>query len=159
MSTFKVNSGEIAGFVGYLRSSGDYKNKKMREKEAKAAKTDIKPPTPITMAQLAAVHEFGTQDGTIPERSFIRSSLADHSKEIKRLIKKVTAAIVLGKMDRARALGIVCQKIADGIVAKIDSGVPPPLSDETIRRKGSDHPLIDTGQLKNSVDWKIMGGK
>ena len=29
----------------------------------------------FTMIELAAVHEFGSEDGVIPERSFIRASL------------------------------------------------------------------------------------
>jgi len=33
----------------------------------------------------------------------------------------------------------------------------PPLSPETIKRKGSSKPLIDTGKLRNSVTHKVEG--
>jgi hypothetical protein len=149
MTRFTVKAGETEGFVGYLRSSGDYKPK---EPDQKAE--------PITMAQLAAVHEYGSPIRNIPERSFIRSAISQHSKDIKKLIKKVTTSVVDGKLSKKQAIGIVCQKIADGIVAKIESNVPPPLEDATITRKGSSHTLIDTSQLKNSVDWEVKeGGK
>jgi hypothetical protein len=155
MTSFKVNAGETAGFVGYLRSSGEYKPKPTKGEPG----NQTKPQVPITMAQLAAVHEYGSPEQNIPERSFIRSTLAEHSKEIKRLVKKVTNACVSGKMDKKRAIGIVCQKIADGMVAKIESNIPPALSEETIRAKGSSVALIDTGQLKNSIDWEVKNTK
>jgi hypothetical protein len=142
MNAMKLNAGETAGFVGFLRSSGEHKG-------------DSKEPT--TVAQVAAWNEFGTS--RIPERSFMRSTLAEHSKEIKRLIKKVTGASVDGSMTKAKAIGIVCQKIADGIVAKITSNIPPPNAPETIDRKKSSSTLIDTGQLRNSVDWEVVKGK
>lgn len=157
MSGFKVNAGETAGFVGWLRSSGEHKPKEEADKAAKGGAQH--PQAPITMAQIAAVMEFGSSDGNIPERAPIRTTLAEHSKDIKRLIKKVAGAIVDGKMNKAKALGLVCQKIADGLVAKIESNLPPPNAPETIARKKSSKTLIDTGQIKNSVDWEIKGGK
>lgn len=158
MTQFRVNSGETAGFVGYLRSSGDYKNEAMRTKEAKKLRTSVKPPEPITMAQLAAVHEMGSSDGTIPQRSFIGSAIDEHSKELMRLTKKATNKVIDGDMSKGQAIGLLCQKVADWIVAKIDSNVPPPLEDATIKRKGSTKTLVDTGQLKGAVDWEIKRG-
>lgn len=35
----------------------------------------------------------------------------------------------------------------------------PPLKPETIRRKGSSKPLIDTGRLRNSITHKVEGDK
>jgi hypothetical protein len=154
MTSFKINAGETAGFVGYLRSSGNYK-----PKPKKGSSEGSSPAPAITMAQLAAVHEYGAPEQNIPERSFIRSTLAEHSKDIKRLQKKVTNSIISGKLNKKQAIGILCHKITDGIVAKIESNIPPPLEEETIRRKGSSTALIDTGQLKNSVDWEVKEGK
>lgn len=155
MSAFKVNAGETAGFVGWLRSSGEYQPKE----KAKATHGDAaKPPTPITIAQIAAIHEFGAPEANIPERAPIRGMLAEHGKDIRRLIKKVAGACIDGKMNKKQAIGIVCQKMADGLVAKIESNLPPPNEPETVARKGSSKTLIDTGQMKNSVDWEIKGG-
>lgn len=155
VSAFKVNAGETAGFVGWLRSSGEYKNKEDREKEAHTAGGVAKPPSPITIAQIAATHEFGSADGRIPERAPIRTTLAKHSKDIKRLIKKVSGSVLDGKMNKKKAIGVVCQKIADGLVSTIEGNLPPPNEPSTIARKGSSKTLIDTGQMKNSVDWEV----
>lgn len=146
MNQFTVNAGEASGFVGWLRSGPQHTSK------GKAAKG-----TPITMAGLAALIEHGGEH--MPEYAPVRQALAKNAKDIKRLIKKVTAAIVDGKMTKRKALGIVCQKVTDGIVATIDSNLPPPNSEETIRRKGSDHTLIDTAQYRNAVDWEVTEDK
>ena len=42
-------------------------------------------------------------------------------------------------------------KIRDSITALKE----PPNAPETVRRKGSSDPLLDTGTLRNSVDWEV----
>jgi len=111
------------------------------------------------MAALARVHEFGAPDRNIPERSFIRSAMNEHGKEFERLIKKIARSMVSGKINKKQGLGILAQKAIDWIKAKIDSIVPPPNAPSTVRRKGSDVTLVDTGQLRNSLDWELKEGK
>lgn len=152
ITTFKVNSGETAGFVGYLRSSGEYK-KKQTGKGSKTSQDEI------TMAQLAAVHERGSSDGTILQRSFMGSAIDENSKDLKRLVKKMADAVVMGKLSKKQGIGLVCQKLKDLFIAKINSNVQPALKKATEKRKGSSHTLIDTGQLKNSIDWEVKAGK
>jgi hypothetical protein len=48
-------------------------------------------------------------------------------------------------------VGVIKQRIANGIA--------PPNSPYTIARKGSSKPLIDTGQLRNSITYQVeIGG-
>jgi hypothetical protein len=160
-TNFKVQSGETSGFVGYLRSSGDYKNEEQKKADGTLndSEGNKNPPTPITMAQLASVHEFGSADGTIPERSFMRSAIDKHSKELKRLTHKAAYNASMGHVTKKQALGLICQKMTGWFQDEIEAGVPPPNKPATIARKGSSKTLIDTGQLKNSIDWEIKTGK
>lgn len=41
------------------------------------------------------------------------------------------------------------------IIEKIDSGMPPPNAPSTIARKGFDHPLIETGELRDAVECRV----
>lgn len=148
MSVFQVQKGDSTLHVGVLRSSGVYKKKKDRKKGEQ-----------VTVAQLAAIHEFGTTDGRIPERSFMRSTIDSNKGQLESLMKKLVGKIADGAMSKDKALGVIGQWLADKMVAKIDSGVPPPNAQSTVDRKGSSQPLIDTGQLKNSIDWEIAKGK
>lgn len=43
----------------------------------------------------------------------------------------------------------------DMVQTTIEDGYFEPNSEATIRRKGSSHPLIDTGTMKNSVNFVI----
>lgn len=146
MANMKVNSGELSVFVGWLRSSGVYKAKG----KAKGG---------MRLAQIAAIMEFGTKDGRVPERAALRSMLAQNRDAIKKLCAKLILQIVGGKMDQKKALGVLGQFLVDKTRATIAQGLPPPNAASTVRRKGSNKPLIDTGQLIGAVEYEIQGGK
>lgn len=110
----------------------------------------------LNTAEIGYVHEFGSTDGTIPERSFIRSTLhGEDRKELIALSKRLLKKMADGSMDLEKALGLLGVAGADKISQKIVSIRTPPNSAATIRRKGSSNPLVDTGQLKNSITWRI----
>lgn len=140
MTSFRLKAGETAALVGYTQSSGKYKGKDS-----------------MTVAQVAAIQEYGSKDGKIPERSFIRSAMKEHEKEFKKLQKKVSAKVIAGKLSKSQALGILAQAAIDWIKNKIDSNVPPANAPSTVAAKGSSHTLIDTGQMRNSLGWEIKG--
>jgi hypothetical protein len=148
--TFEVNDGEMVAFVGFLRSSGMYKNKGRR---------GGKPPKPITIAQLAAVHEYGSSDGHIPQRSFFISTLTENRRKIEKRLKKLAGQILDGGMNERKGLGAIAEWVKGLIKSKIASNIPPQNADSTVKRKGSSHTLIDTGQMINSVDWEVKKGK
>lgn len=115
----------------------------------------------ITMARLAGVHEYGAaiQRGDvvtlIPERSFIRSTIAANNNYV-REIEKLGAAVIDGKRDERQALGLLGAKIAADIKKRIAEGIAPPNAPSTIAAKGSSTPLIDTGRLRNAVTWAVV---
>lgn len=91
-----------------------------------------------------------------PERSFIRST-ADAKKngEWRIAAEGYRVEIVNGRMTTDRALGLMGARIKKDVQEKIRSQVPPPNAPSTIAAKGSDHPLINTGQLLNSIDFEV----
>ena len=50
-------------------------------------------------------------------------------------------------------------KVGDGIKGQLQQSIvdltDPPLAPETIARKGSAKPLVDTGHMLNSVDYEV----
>lgn len=118
----------------------------------------------MTLVEIAATHEFGSSDGHIPERSFIRSTL--YVRSAKQLEEKITAAaklVIDGKLDAGKALALLGTFAASEIKNTITMNEAdaygeypyPPLADSTIAAKGSSVPLIDTGQLKNSITYVV----
>lgn len=110
----------------------------------------------LNTAEIGFVHEFGSKDGAIPERSFIRSTLSEEQKDIGALTKRLYRAILRGRMDSKKALGLLGADVADKISQKIVAIRSPANSPETIARKRSSNPLVDTGQLKNSITWEVV---
>ncbi|MDF7681191.1 hypothetical protein PT300_11600 [Enterobacteriaceae bacterium ESL0689] len=47
------------------------------------------------------------------------------------------------------------EKLAGEVKRKIQSGIAPPLDPKTIARKGSSRPLIDTGNLLQSITYEV----
>jgi hypothetical protein len=91
----------------------------------------------------------------IPRRSFIRDTVDQKKRSIVVLSKNLAAQVLAGTLDRSKALASIGVFVQGLIRARMSKGIPPPLRPETIRRKGSSTPLIDTGQLRASIDFEV----
>ena len=109
----------------------------------------------ITNAELASVHEYGTLDGRIPERSFIRATIDEQRDAYRKLAKTLSEKIIDGKLVKTQALDLLGVRAVADIVRKIRSGLEPDITDVTKDRKGSSKPLIDTGQLVQSITHAV----
>jgi len=115
----------------------------------------------ITLARLAGVHEYGAAIQMkwgvllIPERSFIRSTIATKKNYVDE-IAKLVKAVVDGRITEEVALNRLGARISGDVKAAIGKGIPPPNAETTIERKGSSKPLIDTGRLRSAVTWAVV---
>lgn len=105
--------------------------------------------------ELALVHEFGSRDGRVPQRSFIRSTVDRERQMFERLLQRAARMLAEGT-DEYVALGQVGEVVKSEMVRTIDETIGlKPLAQVTIDRKGSTVPLDDTGQMKNSISWVL----
>lgn len=112
----------------------------------------------LTTAQVAAFHEFGVG---VPQRAMLSTTIDQRGTELLELAGKLYAGpLFAGNLDADRALGLLGQAAQNAVQSKIRDGDPSwaPLSPETIKRKGSSKPLIDTGQMIQSVRYKVNKG-
>lgn len=96
-----------------------------------------------------------TPSVTIPERSFLR---AGHDANVKRIIEQTERAlgqVVAGKMSVDDMYKLYGQQMATAIKTYMRDLSNPPNSDATVLAKGSSNPLVDTGNLVESIDFKI----
>jgi len=111
---------------------------------------------PLTTAELFAIHEFGL--GNVPERSMLRAWVDGNKRSINREISKAAQRILKtanqGKASK-RELNRLGLAFVASIQGRIAASIPPPLAPATIKRKGSSVPLIDTGQLRQSITHKV----
>ena len=108
----------------------------------------------LSNATIAAAHEFGVP-GHISERSFLRSTLGENKdKAAGLLIRGLKADIAQGDFS-GKAFAIVGEKLSAEVKRKIQSGISPALDPKTVKRKGSSKPLIDTGNLIQSITYEV----
>ena len=108
--------------------------------------------TPV--AAVAAWNEFGTE--TIPERPFFRRALAESERGVSNILAKgiETEKMVVDE----RFAGLVGAYVAGQVMESIRTLTSPPNAPETIARKGSTNPLIDSGMMRASVGWSVEEG-
>jgi hypothetical protein len=114
------------------------------------------------LVQIAAVHEFGSTDGHVPERSFLRSTVSKNRDEYLTLLTAVLdaarkAPAGVGNAVVRRGLGRLGAKAVGDVKRTITDLDTPPNAPSTIAQKGSANPLIDTGRLRQSIDFEVRG--
>ena len=114
----------------------------------------------VTPKMRAFLHKQGLhlKDSTtvikIPERSFLRTG---HDKNADRILKQTERAIsqvIAGKMSVDDMLDLYGQQLATAIKTYMRDLSTPPNHPYTVEQKGSSNPLIDTGDLLESITWE-----
>jgi len=126
--TKRLNDGYVT--VGIHRKEGKHKD------------------SDLTVAAIGAIHEYGARG--MPERSFMRSTLFEQRRKISSALFRVAK----GNFKKKRTQNGI-KKIGEYLRGKIQAKIvalrTPPNALSTIQRKGSSNPLIDTGQLLQSI--------
>lgn len=104
------------------------------------------------VATIAASNEFGDPSNNQPPRPFFRNMIAANLPAWPLEVGKVIKAV---DFDGEKALQLIGERIKDQLQGSIRELVEPPLSPYTIKKKGFDKPLIDTGHMLNSVDYDV----
>jgi len=107
----------------------------------------------MTVIEVACWNEFGTDD--IPARSFIRAWFDENKARIKDDLRKLMQSVVQGTRTKEQILELLAQRCVGEIQQRIADGIPPENAASTIAQKGSSTPLIDTGQLRSSVSYRV----
>lgn len=108
-----------------------------------------------TTLQIANIHEFGAPDAGIPSRSFIRAGFDKNKSDIIKQGEDLLTDVIALNLEP----GPMMEAIGEASVGKIQEFLTelkkPPLKPITIKLKGSSNPLIDTGQLRDSITHKV----
>jgi phage gpG-like protein len=116
---------------------------------------------PINNAQLGYIHEFGAPASNIPARPFLNPGIARTQESINNHLQKAAKAAMDGNSEKVdvelNATGLIAQA---GARNEINSGAFEALAAATLaarlrRGRTGDKPLIDTGQLRNSITYVI----
>jgi len=131
----------------------------------------------VPMLVIAAANEFGAKipkrqarfedldDGNpekwiiIPERSYLRAWFDENVDALQATMERLIGQVVEGKISGRAALETIGGYVVTHVQAYMVDLKTPPNAPSTIARKGSSNPLIDTGQLKDAITWRVVGTK
>lgn len=107
------------------------------------------------IAVIAAVQEFGSADGVIPERSFLRVPLRQNVEDFRAVWRALIPKVVRGELTMHQVMSQIGAKAAGVSQEAIESGIGPANAPSTVARKGSSKPLIDSGALRQSITYIV----
>ena len=109
-----------------------------------------------TMADIAMVQEFGSDDGRIPERSVHRDTFEQLKKsELPRRMAEGVRRVSEGKqtpLREAHNVGLFYAGKLRDAVQKYDE---IPNAESTVKKKGRNDPLVDSGATVNAINHKV----
>ena len=109
-----------------------------------------------TVGQVGVWNEFG--NARIPERSFVRSTADNRRQRWIAITDKLRKQVMAGKMTPKQAIvrmGLIIQKDMRKTIVKLKR---PPNTTLTKQLKGSSNPLVDKGQLTQSINFEVRNG-
>lgn len=110
---------------------------------------------PITNAELMFIHTNGSPVRNIPKRPTIEPTIEENKERISEMFKKAVNKVLANKGDGRADLEKIGLWTVNKIKAKFGSDELVPNAPSTIAQKGDNNPLIDTGQLRNSITYVI----
>lgn len=118
----------------------------IRKKRLKRGRREA---TSMTNAEIGAANHFGTS--TIPARPWLDVGVDTGTRRYIREIEKAAANNIPLDMALER-VGLIAQGMVQKYIRQLQD---PPNAESTIKKKKSANPLIDTGQMRQSVSYKV----
>lgn len=109
----------------------------------------------LTVAQVMAVHEFGTRDKRVPARPTLGPTFDANLEKYQRESIAASDRVAEAGISPSLALQRLALMIETDVKRAITDLRTPSLKPATIKAKGSDNPLIDTGRMRNSVEGRV----
>lgn len=130
-------------------------------------------------AWLASIHEYGcripvtpkmraffrykfgvnlkksTTEIVIPERSFLRAGFDENADDVLKDAESVLPDVLIGTMstdEYAEMVGLLLATAIQDYATNLSSPSNSPL---TVKQKGSSNPLVDTGNMINSITYEV----
>lgn len=106
------------------------------------------------LSRIAFTLEFGAPHLGNKKWPFMTKALQNNKGRVKDLSAQLYDRASEGRLETMRALGILGEFHQEQIKEQIRLTRTPRLEESTIERKGSSKPLVDTGQMIQSVTHK-----
>jgi hypothetical protein len=109
--------------------------------------------TGLPTAYIASVQEWGDPSHNIPARPFFRTCIKENQKSWSKTAADYLKANNNDVEETFRDMGAT---ITGQLINSIVNGQWVPNAPATVRRKGFQKPLIESGQLVNAISYEIV---
>ena len=116
----------------------------------------------VTEKMRAYLHSQGmhlkkdTKKIKIPERSFIRGGFDTNQKNINREVEKLLPKVLDLKLSVKAFYNTIGALLVGMIEEYMTDLSDPPNHPYTVKKKGSSNPLINTGDLRQRITYKVL---
>ena len=116
---------------------------------------------PMNNATIAYIQDNGSAAANIPARPFMQPGIEAVKSKIAVSLQHGARGALNGEQEAVeKGLNIAGLAAQASIRGKINEGIPPPLSPRTIAARKSRgrtgvKPLVDTGQLRNAINYVV----
>jgi len=107
----------------------------------------------VPVAQVARWNEYGA--GRVPARPFMRPVLHGQKQTILENLKFQYQKAIRNNQNTVKVLNLIGEDVKYRIQWQIMATTTPPNAPSTIRAKGFNKPLYDTGFMFNSVAYQV----
>lgn len=111
-------------------------------------------PNGTPTAYVAAIHEFGAPRAGIPARPFMRPTIANNQAAWMQEFAAIARKSLMGGLDPVQAMDQMGLRIAGEVKQSIQAVSSPPLKPQTVKRKGHNKPLVESGTMLKTVVHK-----
>ena len=102
-------------------------------------------------SETATVGEYNVN---IPPRPFLRNAIRENSPD---WADQIANLLQSNNYNAKRVLRLMGPEIVGQVQDSIDKLMDPPNAPSTVRKKGFDNPLIESGKMKNTVSYEVEG--
>ena len=147
-------AGVIDRDLGYNRIIRDLEKLYGMEVVAGMLKDSGKAENGASYVDIATWHEYGT--GHIPSRPFIRISADTNKAAWAKLAQQCVNGVIDGDSPRDAAQ-VVGHRMVEDIRKVFGSSELKANAPSTARKKGRNEPLVDSGEMRRRVNFRIEG--
>lgn len=110
---------------------------------------------PLTIAEIAFIMENGSEKNNLPPRPVMGQTIKRTEKDVPTIQGRALDMFLRG-VPKEQALKIIAVWFEGELKRSFTKETFAPLQPETIARKGSSRPLIDSGQLRQSITSRVI---
>ncbi len=110
----------------------------------------------LTVAEVGYINEFGSRAAGIPARHFVQGAITARkgNAAARRMLRSI-----ITQGDPHAALTAEGEKFAREMAERLYRGDFRANKPSTVKRKGFNHPLLDTGQLAEAISYRLVYGE